>query len=135
TNPQSYILYVNGTAYATGSWQSSDIKFKENIVPIDNALDKILKLEGVSFNWKREEYKDKGFPQGRHFGLIAQEVEKVLPEVVNTSEEEKSISYTELIPVLINAIKELRVENEELKSRIEILEQEVSLLKNLPTRQ
>jgi hypothetical protein len=67
----------------------------------------VLDITGISYEWKTDDYKDKGFPGGRHYGVIAQEVEKVLPEVVNTgSDGTKAVAYTELIPVLIEAVKE-----------------------------
>jgi hypothetical protein len=124
TNPGSHKLYVAGSAYASGGWQqSSDRRFKDNVEDIEGALDKVLELHGVTFRWKTEEYKEKGFAEGRHYGVIAQEVEEVLPEVVKEgSEGDKGVSYTELIPILIESIKELKAENDELKRRIEALE-------------
>lgn len=118
-DPGGYRLYVNGTAYSTGGWQSSDLRFKDNIKPIESPLDKILSIEGVAFDWKRDEFKDKGFPEGRHYGVIAQRVEKVLPEVVREGPGgEKSVSYTEIVPVLIEAIKEQQKEIERLKMEV-----------------
>ncbi|MCD4697998.1 MAG: tail fiber domain-containing protein [Bacteroidales bacterium] len=123
TNAAGYKLYVNGTAYSTGGWQSSDAKFKENVSAIQNPLEKLMDLHGVSYQWKTEEFQKLGFPEGRHYGVIAQEIEKVLPEIVNTDPEgNKAVAYTEIIPVIIEAMKELKAENEALKSRIEQLE-------------
>ena len=83
----------------------------------------MMSLKGVSFQWKAEQCEDMGFPNGRHYGVIAQEIEKVLPEVVNTGPGgDKAVAYTEIIPVIIEAMKELKAENEELKARIEQLE-------------
>ena len=107
TNPQGYKLYVNGPAYSTGGWQGSDRRFKEDFQPVHDPLKKVLEMEGVSYKWKSEEFKDKGFPDGRHYGVIAQEIEEVLPEVVNTAPDgTKAVAYTEIVPVLIEAIKE-----------------------------
>ncbi|MFA5200032.1 MAG: tail fiber domain-containing protein, partial [Candidatus Omnitrophota bacterium] len=123
SDPQGYRLYVNGTAYSTGGWQGSDIKFKKNISDIDGPLEKLLKIRGVIFEWKTDEFKDKGFPSGRHYGVIAQEIEKVFPEVVKTgSNGEKAVSYTELVPILIEAMKAQEQE-------IQTLKQEVNQLK------
>ncbi len=128
----TYALNVNGTAFATGYWQSSDKKLKENITSIYSALDMILNIDGVSFTWKQEDNEGKEvldakyetnedkkvpdaqkgkkngrFPEGKHYGVIAQDIEKVMPEIVKEGVEgEKAVSYTELIPVLIEAIKE-----------------------------
>ena len=108
-----------GTAYSTGGWQSSDLRFKDNIKPIESPLSKILGIEGISFDWKKDEFKDKGFPEGRHYGVIAQRVERVLPEVVREGPGgEKSVSYTELVPVLIEAIKEQQKEIEKLRMEV-----------------
>ena len=91
----------------------SDNRFKEDITTIPDALDKVCKLRGVTYNRiDIEEYGEK------HMGVIAQEVEKVIPEVVKTDkskEKIKSVAYGNLVGVLIEAIKELKAEIEELK--------------------
>ena len=123
TDPQGYRLYVSGPAYSTGGWQGSDGRFKEDLQPLNDSLDKVLKLDGVSYKWKTEQYKDKGFPEGRHYGVIAQEIEQVLPEVVNTAPDgTKAVAYTEIIPLLIEAIKEQQTIIEKQLERIERLE-------------
>lgn len=108
TYPGSYTLNVAGTFYATsGPWGSSDIRFKKNVQHINDPLSKVLRLNGHSYEWKSEEYKEKNFPEGRHYGVIAHEIETVLPEVVNTAPDgSKAVAYSEIIPVLIEAIKE-----------------------------
>lgn len=119
----TYMLYVNGYAYATGSWSSSDMRFKKNITKIDNALEKVSGIEGVSYDWKKDEFPDKNFADGRHYGVIAQDLEKVIPEAVSTdSEGYKAVSYNDLVPVLIEAVKELKAENESLKNRLDAIE-------------
>ncbi len=113
---------VYGTVRYYAAQQISDIKFKKDIQPIQPALNKISSLQSVSFNWKKEEFPDKKLPDGKHYGLIAQEVEKVIPELVQTNAEgEKSISYTELIPFLIEAVKEQQNQINSLKSEVELL--------------
>jgi len=122
-DPGGYKLYVSGTAYSTGGWQPSDIKFKENLSPIQSPLDRVLNMEGVTFQWKTAEYQDKGFPEGRHYGVVADNIEKVLPEIVREGPEgEKAVAYTEIIPVLIEAMKEQQ-------RQIEVLKLEVAGLK------
>lgn len=119
TDPGSYKLYVSGTAYSTGGWQAFDLRYKENIRSIESPLNKILNIEGITFGWKTDEFKEKGFPGGRHYGVVAQKVEKVLPEVVKEGPGgEKSVSYTELVPVLIEAMKEQQREIERLKMEV-----------------
>jgi hypothetical protein len=126
-----YKLYVAGTGYATAQWLSSDMKFKENIAPIESALDKVLNINGVTFNWNSKEYKDKGFPEGKHYGVIAQDIETVLPEIVKTvkvkvkdtdeEEDEKAVAYSEIIPVLIEAIKEQQQQIANLEADVQAL--------------
>ena len=113
---------VAGQLRCTSLIQSSDIRLKEDITPIDNALDTVMNLQGISFKWREEEYSDT--PQeGRETGLIAQEVEEVLPEVVSTdSEGYKSVEYGNIVSVLIEAIKSQQSQIDELKARIEALE-------------
>jgi hypothetical protein len=124
TSPGSFRLYVNGAAYSTGGWLGSDRRFKENIETIESPLEKIQSIKGVSFEWKRSEYEEKGFPAGRHFGVIAQEVEEVLPEIVKEGPDgDKAVSYTELVPILTEAIKQQQ-------KQIEDLQQEVAQLKH-----
>ena len=119
----SYMLYVNGSAYATVNWASSDKRFKKDVTGIDNALDKISSIDGVKYSWRQDEFPDKGFSEGQHYGVIAQDLEKVIPEAVSTdSEGYKAVSYNDLVPILIEAIKELKSENESLKNRLENIE-------------
>ena len=103
TDSPGYTLDVNGTVYASGDViMFSDERKKTNIKPITNALDKVLQLRGVTF--------DKiGDGTRRHAGIIAQEIEKVLPEVVYTDDDGmKGVAYGNIIALLIEAIKELK---------------------------
>jgi len=129
-NIGSYSLYVAGNAYATGIWESSDVRWKKNIMPIQNALQKISRLRGVSYEWKTYKYPDMGFTKGMQIGLIAQEVESVFPELVNTDDNGyKAVSYEKLTPVLAEAIKEQQSQIEELRAQIEELKREIRALK------
>jgi hypothetical protein len=122
-NVGTYELYVQGEAYATGDWFPSDLRFKDEIGGIENALDKVLGLRGVLFRWKTDEYADRGYPEGEHYGVIAQDAEKVLPEIVKEGPGgELAVAYSEIIPVLIESIRELKIENDDLRERIESLE-------------
>lgn len=120
TSTGGYKLYVSGSFWASsGPWSGSDSKFKKDILPIENALDKVQKLTGVSYLYKTDEYKDKGFPEGKQLGVIAQELEKVIPEAVMADEEgTKAVNYSEIIPVLIEAIKEQQKEIDNLQSTV-----------------
>lgn len=102
TSPSSsYKLDVTGTIRATGDVIAfSDKRVKENIKTIDNALEKVINLRGVEFNKIGEDKKS--------IGVIAQEVEKILPEVISTDDKDmKSVAYGNIVGVLIEAIKEL----------------------------
>lgn len=70
-------------------------------------LEKVLSLQGRSYEWKREEFSKENFPEGRHYGVIAQELEKVLPGLVVTRPDgKKAVAYYEIVPILIEAVKE-----------------------------
>ena len=106
---------------------SSDERIKENIEPISNSLSLIEKLKGIKYNFTTE-YSNTTINENsnkKRFGLLAQEVEKVLPDIVNTNVNEamkiddfKTISYSSLIPILIEAIKELNDKNKQLESKL-----------------
>lgn len=114
-----YNLAVNGPIYCTFVYQASDARFKENIHPINNSLAKVLNLKGVSYQWNRENWKTRNFPPGRQIGLLAQDVEKVLPEVVGTDEHGyKSVAYQNIIPVLVEAVKALKADNDAKAAQI-----------------
>jgi len=115
TTSSSYKLYVTGSTYTTGSYGSSDLRYKENIKTIDNPLDKVMNMRGVYFDWKDEHKKEKG--EGRQTGVIAQEIGMVLPEVVQHAEDidEYSVEYGHIAGILIESIKELKNEINELK--------------------
>lgn len=111
-------LTSSGTLEVTGdvsAYSSSDQRLKNNIVKIENALTKVTSLDGVSFNWN-ELAVDKNLEQ-RDVGVLAQQVETVLPEIVTTREDGfKAVRYEKLVPLLIEAIKELKAEIDQLKS-------------------
>jgi hypothetical protein len=98
---------------------SSDERLKDNVQVITNALAKVLQIRGVEFDWNNLTEPEDGYFVRKHdVGVIAQEVEKVLPEVVATREDGiKAVKYDRLIPLLIEAIKELKAEVDALKGR------------------
>ena len=110
------------------AYHSSDITLKENIRVIDNPISKLLKIRGVNFDWKDDYIEERGgedgyFTRKSDVGVIAQEVEQVLPEVVSTKEDgTKGVKYDKIVPLLIEAIKEQQATIEDLKSRLEKLE-------------
>jgi len=112
----------NGTLTGSASNDISDQDLKENIENVENGLDTIKKLQGRSFTWKE----DAKMQSGKKYGLIAQELEKVLPELVydgsgirkrEDGSYYKSITMNGVIPFLIEAVKELSVKVEELEKK------------------
>ncbi len=119
-------LWVNGTTYA------SDERFKENISPIATPLQKLMQLNGVEYEMKTTAFPNYHFTPGRQMGLLAQNVEKIIPEAVNEKDGFKGVDYARLVPLLIEAIKaqELKFETttssmqqqiDELKRQLELL--------------
>ena len=107
------LLTVTGDVVAYGS--PSDISLKENIKPIDNALDKVSKLKGVTFDWKKS---DSILKIKEDIGFIAQDVKEVLPDLVRTNDDGKlSLRDKGIIPVLVEAIKELEARVKELENK------------------
>ena len=104
------------------AFYSSDKSLKENIKNIEHPLEKISQINGVTFDWTEEYIKqhggeDKYFVRKNDVGVIAQEIEKVLPQVVATRENGiKAVKYDRIVALLIESVKELKKEIEELKS-------------------
>ena len=117
-------LYVGGNERIQGIVSRydisaySDLSLKTDIRTISNPIDKLLEMRGVSFRWKNDK-------SGRsHVGVVAQEVEKVLPEVITKSEDNiRSVSYGNMVGLLIECIKENRKEINRLREEIEIITQ------------
>jgi len=113
SNPSAYKLDVSGTIRATGDVIAySDIRVKENIKTIDNAIDKVKALRGVEYN--------KIDSTEKSIGVIAQEIEEVIPEVVREDDQGmKSVAYGNITAVLIEAIKEQQKQIDELKKQLD----------------
>ena len=95
----------------------SDQTLKTNIIPIENAIDKVLSLEGVEFDFISSN--DTGYLGVHQIGLIAQDVSKVIPEVVSKNNDGTlGLSYQHLVPLLIEAMKEQQEQINDLKRRI-----------------
>lgn len=125
-NPEAK-LDVAGIARAASFIPPSDAKFKTNIIPLTDVLDKLEKIRGVSFKWNElDPYGRSG--GGRAIGLIAQEVEEIFPELITTWGDEGylGIDYDRFTSVLLEAIKELKAENETFKVKIKALEDAMS---------
>lgn len=122
------IAAENGQIRATSALIStsisscSDIRLKKNIIPLGNTLEKIKQLNGMTYYWKAAEFPDYYFNDKPQIGFIAQEVESIYPELVETnSDGYKSVDYAKFTPVLLEAIKELQKEIESLRAEIKIM--------------
>ena len=107
------------------AYSTSDKRLKENIKPLDNALDKVMQISGVEFDWKKLTEKEKETihgNEGHDVGVIAQEIEEVLPEVVTQRDSGyKAVKYEKIVPLLIEAIKEQQEEIDLLKANFDQL--------------
>jgi hypothetical protein len=123
TATPSEALHVVGNIIASGTITPSDQRYKTNIQPINKPLEKLLSLNGVSYLMNRKAFPEMHFDNGMQYGLIAQEVEKVFPEMVKTIDAKgyKGIDYVKLVPVLIEAIKDLKKENSQQQEQIDRL--------------
>lgn len=126
----AFVVNNDGTAALAGTLtQSSDSRLKTNVNTIGTALDNVLKLRGVTFYWDKTKIPSSS--DNLQYGFIAQEVEKIFPDLVTTdSNGYKTMNYIGVIPVLTEAVKELKKENEELKSTLEDLLKRVEALEN-----
>jgi hypothetical protein len=117
---------VAGEIRATNNitaYYSSDMRLKENIQPIENSLEKLNKIRGVTFDWTEEEIAKRGgvdgyFVRKNDIGVIAQEIESVIPEAVATrTDGYKAVRYELIVPLLIQAIKEQQAQIDALKKQ------------------
>ena len=111
SNTQLYFQPSTGTLNSVDFNSFSDIRKKKNIVRVENPIEIISKLNGVKFTWIESNKPS--------LGLIAQEVEKILPQLVNDSEGVKTLNYNGIIAVLVESIKEQQNEINRLKQLIE----------------
>jgi hypothetical protein len=124
---EKFKVYGSGDVWAYGHYTGSDLQLKENIMLITNALSKVLLLNGVSFNYKPDVLNDPNDtitvistdPPKTLIGLIAEDVEPIVPEVVKTFEDGlKGISYGNLVALLIEAIKEQEIHINKLEQTL-----------------
>ncbi|MDI6792948.1 MAG: tail fiber domain-containing protein [bacterium] len=126
------LLHVNGTAgNPTGTWSTvSDWRLKKDIAPLGGTLERLLKLRGVTFQWK--DPAQHGGLDGPQMGFIAQEVEETFPEWVETNTNGyKMITATGINAVLVEAIKEQQVQIETLEAENKTLKQEIQQIKEV----
>lgn len=118
----TYKLDVLGTLRVNTTLYTSDERLKKNIKKIDKALDQITNIRGVSYEWK-----DTFLGERKHLGVLASEIEEIYPELVYTDDEGiKSVDYVSMIAPMIEAMKELKAENDHLTEQNSILEERMS---------
>lgn len=119
-------LTGNGDLYVWGSfYELSDSTLKKNITPLNNTLSKIKNLDVVTYNWKNERAKN----SNQEIGFLAQEVEQQFPQLVQTNNKgEKAVSYTHMVPVLLESIKEQQTEIDSMKTRMDQMEALINTL-------
>lgn len=112
---QIFVLNQAGNASLKGMLtENSDIDLKDEIKPLENSLERLTRLQGVNYKWKDKEKRG----DQQQLGLIAQDVEKVFPEAVSEDPMGvKGIAYSRLVAPLIESVKELKRENDELKKK------------------
>jgi hypothetical protein len=111
-------FFVNGTAGGTNAWSSiSDARLKKNVIPIPDAIDKVMQLQGVNFEWIDVTNKT----PGKHMGFVAQEAQKVVPEVVNSNGNYLSMEYAPITALLVEALKQQQKMIDQLKAEVEQL--------------
>jgi len=130
----SQALHVSGNICYTGSTGAcSDGRYKKDVRTIDNPLETLQKVRGVRYAWKQTEYPGMNFDDQQHLGFIAQELKDLLPGVVLAdSQGYMSVDYSRLTPLLVEAVKQLKAENDALRirtDRIAGLEAQLASLK------
>ncbi len=127
---QTWAFYAAGLAGGNQPWNNtSDARYKTNVTPMDGALDTLLELRGVTFDWDRAGFPDKQFPDGNQVGFIAQEVQNILPQVVQARPDgDLGIAYSAIVPVIVQGVQEqqsqidaLAIENRMLRAELEEL--------------
>jgi len=153
-NSSTYAGYFSGDVFTTGTYNTSDEKLKQNIADVSTAMDIIDRLHPKKYQFRQDgNYKLMNLPQGEHYGLIAQDVEKILPGIVKettfftakadpTKEDQlknaaniefKALNYTELIPIIIKGMQEQQSIIDQQQQQINELKQMVQALAGQPS--
>ncbi|MES2795324.1 MAG: tail fiber domain-containing protein [Bacteroidota bacterium] len=119
---QNQKFTVNGYINVGGTIYSSDERFKKNIKKLNGSLDKVMQLSGYEYDWRDEEFKSNNFGKMHQIGLLAQNVEKIVPEAVQEiADGYKGVDYAKLVPLLIESIKDLKKEMDVKNKNIDLL--------------
>jgi trimeric autotransporter adhesin len=123
-------VQINGDAICTAnSWTSSDQRFKSNIKKLESTTDKLKRLNGYSYSFNVDQFKEKNFPKTEQIGLIAQELQKEFPQLVREGlDGYLAVNYQGMVPILLEAIKEQSSKMDAQQKQIEDLKQLVQTL-------
>jgi len=122
TSSSGWAGYFAGKVTADYYYYNSDARYKQNVRTLPHALDTVLALRGVSFDWRQNEFPQMHFSKTHQLGFIAQEVEKVVPELVSKDGKGmRSLDYIRVIPILVEAIKQQQQQIQASKAQIETL--------------
>lgn len=131
--PAGYMLYVNGDGYfngnvnMAGTWYYSDKRFKKNITSLSSTLEKVLSLKTYSYYFDQQKFPEKNFNDKLQFGVLAQEIKEVFPNLVSEGKDGYySVNYVEIIPLLITAMKEQQEMIENQNQKISDLENKIT---------
>ena len=132
TTPSSnYRLDISGVVRATGGVITSDERFKANITPVGSILTEINKLNGVSYNYRTDEFQKFNFSKSKQIGFLAQNVQKVFPELVSSDDEGYlSVNYIGIIPILVEAVKEQNSIIDAKNKELELLNNRLALVES-----
>lgn len=129
TSPTAKLHVVGNICYTGSIGACSDLRYKTDISTLSGSLAKLRQLRGIAYRWKKDEYPTQDFDDHTHIGFIAQEIEKLYPEMVMTDPTGyKSVDYSRLTPVLVEAIKEQQMTIESLTARLVQIESIVNKL-------
>ena len=113
----------------------SDRRFKRDVVPFDSTLDQLARLTPVHYRWRAAEFPERHFGSGLTYGLVAQDVEPVFPDLVTTgSDGYRAVNYSKLPLLTIQAVKELKAENDALRARADALDARLAALEAAAAR-
>ena len=138
TTAPSQTLDVNGNAIADSWLTHSSQKWKKDIMPLDNTLDKVTQIQGVTYQWRADEFPERSFDDTVQIGFIAEELEMIYPELVyTTGNGDKSIDYSKLTPILLEAIKEqqnmINTQQEKFTEQQNMINTQQDILEQLKT--
>lgn len=128
-------LDVNGSVNCTGGTCSSDERWKEQIAELPNVIYNLKQMRGVSYYWKTEDFPGQNFSTDKQIGLIAQEVEKVYPELVKTDDlGYKSMDYMSLTAILLEGVKQQQEQIENLQAKVSEIDQLKALMHTMQSQ-